>query len=305
MTAHIRHIKALTGGLLCLLSFHSSTTVAQSLVGPTVSGNIVMTRDNLSMTQTQLSGGGEIGLVYEWQQEHLLLRTGAGYSMQCPSLAVDSQWLEQNMRDTRDMLFLYRGMLARRTDRLIMHQLTVPLMLGGTWHGVYVLGGFKFTVALANTSIEEAALRTAGDYQGRYYDWFENMPNHGYHDFEPVRTSQTVMLKRFDLRLAVEAGYTFRLDPYAGRRPSPLLRAGLFAEYGLFNLCSADSNEPAVTADWSQYLQVSMTHIYASSVSKDPQAHLFLAGIRLTWLFQWSEAPEKRYRCRCAGVWSD
>lgn len=276
---------------------------AQSYVGPSISGNFVQTVDRLPQTKTRLAGGGEVGVMYEWQKEHLLIHTGIAYSLQCPSLAVDSQWLEQDMLDTRGVPVTYRGLLNDRSDRMTMHQLTVPFMVGGTWHGVYLLGGLKLSVALATTARQDASLYTAGDYQGRYYDWFENMPNHGYHDGEPVSSSHAINLNRLDLRLAAELGYTFVLNPYAGLKPSPLLRVGLFAEYGMLNFLSSESTLPRTTPDWSQYLHVNMTHLYASEESAASRANLLSYGIRLTLLFPTSNAPQQSNKCMCLGIW--
>lgn len=272
---------------------------AQSYLGPSVSGNLVRTIDRLPQTNTRLAGGGEIGLAYEWQKGQFFLRTGVSYSLQCPSLAVDSQWLEQNMSDTRGMPFTYRGLIYQRTDRLYAHQVTVPFMVGGTWRGVYLLGGLKLGIALAASARQNALLYTAGDYQGRYYEWFENMPNHGYHDGEPVSSTHTIRLKRFDLRVAAEVGYTFTLHPHARLKPSSLLRVGLFAEYGLMNLHPSDNTAQRTAADWMQYLQVDMTHIYASKESNASQANLLVYGIRLTVLLPVSDTTQRSRKCSC------
>lgn len=302
MTDRIRHITILTVFLSPFI-FHFSPLQAQSYVGPSIGGNLALTTDDLRQTQVRVGGGGEVGFAYEWQREHLLIHTGVGYSLQCPSLAVDSQWLEQEMLDTRGVAVTYRGLLNQRTDRLLMHQLTVPFMVGGTWRGVYVLVGAKLSVALAATARQDAQLYTAGDYQGRYYDWFEDMPNHGYHDFEPVQSRHEMAVNRFDLRLAAELGYTFVLNPYTGLKPSPLLRVGLFAEYGMLNFLSSESTLPRTTADWRQYLHVNMTHIYASEESAGSRANLLSYGIRLTLLFPTSNAPQPSNKCLCLGIW--
>ena len=272
---------------------------AQSYLGPSVSGNFVQTTDRLPQTNARLAGGGEIGVAYEWQKGHFFLRTGVAYSLQCPSLAVDSQWLEQNMSDTRGMPFTYRGLLYQRTDRLYAHQLTVPFMVGGTWSGVYLLGGLKLSVALAATAQQDALLYTAGDYQGRYYEWFENMPNHGYHAGEPVSSSHGVSLNRLDVRLAAEFGYTFTLNTTTRLKPSSILRVGLFAEYGLLNMLPGASSAPRTSADWTQYLRVDMTHIYASEESNASRANLLVYGVRLTVLLPVSGTAQRSNRCSC------
>ena len=251
MKSSFRHM-AMKVVFLLPFTFHFLPSSAQHFVGPAFSGGLVQTVDDMPQTKARLSGGGEIGVAYQYQHGHLLLHMGLSYTLQCPVQSVDSQWLNQNMIDTRGVAVTYRGLLANRTDQLFLHQLSLPFMVGGSWSGFYLLAGLKFSVAMAAQARETAALRTAGDYNGRYYEWFEDMPNHGYHDFEPVRSNQPLMLNRFDLRLAAELGYTFRLNirsshynplmnPHSAFAPAPLLRVGLFAEYGVINMLAGSS----------------------------------------------------------------
>ena len=365
MRSSFRHI-ALKVVFLSLFTFHLSPSLSPSLaqhyVGPVFSGGLAQTVDDMRQTQSRISGGGEIGVAYQYQHGHLLLHTGLHYTLQCPVQSVDSQWLSHSMIDTRGVAVTYRGLLANRADQLFLHQLSIPFMIGGSWSGVYLLAGLKFSVALSAQARETAGLRTAGDYNGRYYEWFEDMPNHGYHDFKPVSSCQNLplsttasansfsnsaaanslsstlgALSRFDLRLAAELGYTFRLNiqsshynprmnPHSAFAPAPLLRVGVFAEYGVINMissqtssplggeelrsigCPADirrtnqEGHPRTTADWSQYLSVSMNHIYASDEAAKAHANMFFFGVRLTLLFPVA-TPADQFKCRCIGYW--
>ena len=360
MRRSFRHI-ALKVVFLSLFTFHLSPSLAPSLaqhyVGPVFSGGLVQTVDDMRHTQSRTSGGGEIGVAYQYQHGHLLLHTGLNYTLQCPVQSVDSQWLSHSMIDTRGVAVTYRGLLANRSDQLFLHQLSIPFMIGGNWSGFYLLAGLKFSVSMAAQARETARLRTAGDYNGRYYEWFEDMPNHGYHDFEPVSSCQNLplstsasansfstsaaanslsstlgALSRFDLRLAAELGYTFRLNiqpshynprmnPHSAFAPAPLLRVGVFAEYGMINMLSGSSSLPSsagssslqssagspslpprTTADWSQYLSVSMNHIYASDEAAKARANMLFFGIRITLLFPVA-TPADQFKCRCTGYW--
>lgn len=347
MRRSFRHI-AVKVVFLSLFTFHLSPSLAQHYVGPVFSGGLVQTVDDMRQTQSRISGGGEIGVAYQYQHGHLLLHTGLNYTLQCPVQSVDSQWLSHSMIDTRGVAVTYRGLLANRADQLFLHQLTIPFMIGGNWSGVSLLAGLKFSVALAAQARETAGLRTAGDYNGRYYEWFEDMPNHGYHDFEPVSSCQNLplstsasansfsnsaaanslsstlgALSRFDLRLAAELGYTFRLNihpsrynprmnPHSAFAPALLLRVGVFAEYGVINMISGSSSLPSsagssslpprTTADWSQYLSVSMNHIYASDEAAKARANMLFFGIRITLLFPVA-TPADQFKCRCTGYW--
>ena len=320
MISSFQHI-AVKVVFLSLFTFHLSPSLSPSLaqhyVGPVFSGGLVQTVDDMRQTQSRISGGGEIGVAYQYQHGHLLLHMGLHYTLQCPVQSVDSQWLSHSMIDTRGVAVTYRGLLANRADQLFLHQLSIPFMIGGSWSGVYLLAGLKFSVSMAAQARETAALRTAGDYNGRYYEWFEDMPNHGYHDFEPVSSCQNLMLNRFDLRLAAELGYTFRLNiqpthytprlnPHSAFAPAPLLRLGLFAEYGMINMLSSAAASsglpPRTTADWSQYLSVSLTHIYASDEAAKARANMLFFGIRMTLLFPVATSSDQ-YKCRCLQVW--
>ena len=299
MTAPIRHMAM---GLMVVLSpftIHLSPLYAQSYIGPSIEANFVQTVDFMHQTHARLGGGGELGLTYEWKRRHLLIRTGINYALQCPSLSVDSQWLAQDMFDTQGMTMTYRGLLTQRTDQMTMHQITAPILVGGTWRGVYLLVGAKIAVSLANSAHIRAQLKTVGDYQGRYYEWFENMPNHGYHDLEPVTSKHALRLQRLDVRLAAELGYTFRINPYSGLKLSPLLRVGVFAEYGLINILSSNNTLPRTSADWTKYLHVNMTHIYASEETNKVQAKILLYGIRITLLLPAFNGSKRTEKCFC------
>lgn len=277
---------------------------AQSYVGLSVAGHIPMTFDKLPITHTQANYGGEIGFVYEWHKEHFMLQTGLQYALLCLRLSLDAQDIEQDMLDTRGVAFTYRGILKDRTDQMAIGQLAVPLYIGGIWHGFYTLFGAKATINLHAKATQQAQLKTSGDYQGRYYEWFENMPNHGYHDFAPVATSHAMSLSLFNVAIGADIGYAFKLPSYY--RQANIIRLGVFAEYGLMDLRAKQTNNTLAARtepDYSQYMNVKMNHIYMSSDASESDAHLFTCGLRLTILFQVSNAPSKSYPCRCYREW--
>ena len=117
--------------LLSLFTFHFSPSLAQHYVGPALSGGLVQTLDDLRQTQSRLSGGGELGVAYQYLHGHQLLHMGLNYTLQCPVQSVDSQWLNKSMIDTRGVAVTYRGLLDNRSDQLFLHQLSIPFMVGG------------------------------------------------------------------------------------------------------------------------------------------------------------------------------
>ena len=231
---------------------------ARSYVGISVAGHVPMTMDKLSFTHLQASYGGDVGFVYEWQKSHFILQTGLNFSLDYPSLRVDSQWLAQDMIDTRGVPFIYRGILNNRTDRIMAGQLTVPLYIGAEWSGFYMMAGVKAVLNIHSKSSQRAQLMTAGDYGDRYYDWLEDMPNHGYYDYQPVQTDKPIKLRLYDIRVGAELGYSIYTS-------SPLIRIGVFAEYGVLEWTdNKNATDPRTQADYTHYMSVDMTHVYGS-----------------------------------------
>lgn len=287
-----RHIRFLLCALL-MTAAACGTLRAQSYVGASLAGHVPLTLDRLDITRMQVGYGGEVGFVCEWQKGHFLLRTGVHYNISCPRLAVDSQLIEQDMIDTRDIPFTYRGTLASRTERITAGQIAVPFYVGAVWKGFYVLAGAKVGVNLHAKATQKAQLKTAGDYIDRYYEWLEGMPNHGFHEFEDVRSDHDMPLNLIDVRVGGEIGYTFRLSSSRDALTAPLLRVGAFAEYSVLDLRDSDTKQsltPRTQTDWSQYLRVNMTHVYASSDAAGTPVNLLTCGLRLTLLFPISES---------------
>ena len=285
--------------LLFLMALCGTMPVlAQSFVGVEIAGHSPVLLDRSSGTKPAVSYGGEIGFVYLWQKKHFFLQTGIGYALQCPSLQLDSQHIEQNMIDTRGVSFLYRGTLNNRSDRIVAGQLTLPLYVGALWKGWYVQAGLTAVLNLHANSTQTAKLKTSGDYQDRYYEWLENVPNHGYHDYLPVRTDKPVSLKLYDLRAGMEIGYSFYVKKK--NAVSPLLRIGAFAEYGIMTLLnSTESATPRTQPDYSRYMNVDMTHIYFSADGANAQPHMITCGIRLAVLFPASPSSHDNTGCMC------
>lgn len=275
----IHRILTLTAAVLFALSL-----TAQHHLGLAVAGDMPMTFDQSPLTLPQPAYGGGMGFVYEWRKNHFLLQTGLHYSLDFPVLSLDSQHLEQDMIDTRGLPFIYRGTLISRTDRMISGQVTLPLYFGGEWNGAYVLAGVKAVLNIHAASKQQAQLETIGDYIDRYYEWVEDMPNHGYHDYIPVQTDKPMTLRLYDVRVGAELGYRVSLSGQSSASPADL-RIGLFAEYGLFELTDKKSTVPMTQPDYTRYMNVEMTHLYASQEGATAKPHLFVGGIRFTFLF--------------------
>ena len=141
------------------------------------------------------------------------------------------------------------------------------------------MAGVKAVLNLHATSSQRAQLTTAGDYLDRYYDWLENMPNHGYYDNQPVQSNKPFKLRLYDVRVGMEIGYSFYTS-------SPIIRVGAFAEYGVLQWTdNKNATAPRTQADYTHYMSVDMTHVYDSDEGVNAKPHMIVCGLKLTILF--------------------
>ncbi|MBQ6764743.1 MAG: hypothetical protein IJP45_06105 [Paludibacteraceae bacterium] len=273
---------------------------AEHYIGAAAALHSPLTLDLIDYTTNRISVGGEAGFVYEWHYTHLILHTGLHYAIHHPRLSLTDQQLVHPMVDTRNQPFEYHGSLRGRQDRILFGQAALPVKIGGVWKGMYGIIGTKLVMNLHARADIRAELQTQADYLGRYYDWFEEMPNHGYHDYEPTHSSHTMPLSPFDVRLAAEAGYMGKVREDARTQVGRLVRVGLFVEYGLMDMRDKNTLAPArTTPGFDQYMYVTMTHPYAIDETAGSAVHFLSFGLRLTVLFPIAEDRYSHRNCMC------
>lgn len=280
---------------------------AQHYVGVSLDGHATQTVDNISFTSTRISGGLGAGFTYEYKRSHFLLRTGVSYVLQMPRMAVQDESFAQEMIDTENKPFIYQGEIKDRVDRLTIHQASVPLLVGGIWSGFYFLVGAQACYLISAQAHQTAFLHTAGDYYGRYYEWLEDMPNHGYNLSTPISTKHEASLYEWDVQWKAEIGYTIPFSASSTRYGVPILRIGLFADGSILSIRKNNYTSPTTTLDFTQYVNVTMNHVYTSSTAGSASARLINYGLRLTILFpvsassrsHYSSPHNKRYPCHC------
>lgn len=296
--------RCMTVALTVLAITFAVPCAAQSYIGFSLGGHSPLTMDTVRIAKTLPGYGGELGFVYEWHMEHLIIQTGLQYALLCPRKATESQTIEQPMIDTRGMPFTYRGTIDQRRDVLRMGQVSIPIYAGAVWNGLYGIAGVKLVLNAHSSASQNAIIRLVGDYQDRYYEWFENMPNHGYFDDMPIQTNHSISLNLLDVRVGGEIGYAFYLPSTFDYSRTPMMRIGAFAEYGVLDIRTSQlkkSTTPYSQPDYTQFMSVEMTHVYASQEAAKSAANMFTCGIRLTFLFPVSEVPQKHYNCNCYG----
>jgi len=216
-----------------------------------------------------LGYGAGIGFLYEYENKHFLLNLGVGFL-----------WQDVEHRSQTDMSVPFTDtqgdestlmMRIKRSDRVRMGYVEVPVLIGGIWKGFYLLGGVKAGVPLFGNTRCEARMTNYAVYD-QYFVPFSEMSNHGLQ--VDVPTTRTESRPKFvaDTRASLELG--LHLDRY---------RLGLFADYGVLwpKLDNGSTpwmqlNNPVEPATWELH------HPLASSVSNGACTHTLLAGVKFT-----------------------
>ena len=269
---------------------------AQHHFGAAVGGLATYQMDNVDKTTSRLGGGGEIGAVYRLQKNKFLFQTGLGFNYSVLVLGVDSMSLSAKMTDTGGTPFTYRGVVYDRVDRANVTELSVPLMFGFKLSSFYALVGAKFAYPLMSTTHQTALLTTYGDYNGMFYEDFFDMPEHGYANGQPVKSVGKVDFL-YDVRACAELGGSWTLSELNDSE----LGIGLFAEYGVLNTLKGGNNN-LVDVDYSQYMSITMNHIYSTLSKNSAVVNNLRIGLRVSLLFPASDIDSKHRKgkkCMC------
>ena len=282
--------------LILFLSVWALLLSGQHYFGVAVGGMANYQFDNVDKTTSRLGGGAEIGGIYQLQKNKFLFQTGLGINYSVSVLGVDSMSLSAKMIDTGGTPFTYRGVVYDRVDRSNVAELCVPLMLGFRVSLFYALVGAKFAYPLLATTRQTALLTTYGDYNGMFYEDFYDMPQHGYANGQSVRSNGKIDFL-YDVRACAELGGIWTLS---GLNDSQLAVA-LFAEYGVLNTLKG-GNKNLVDVDYSQYMNITLNHIYTTMARNEAIVNNLHVGLRVSLLFPVGGVDSKhgkRGKCMC------
>ena len=282
--------------LILFLSVWALLLSGQHYFGVAVGGMANYQFDNVDKTTSRLGGGAEIGGIYQLQKNKFLFQTGLGVNYSVSVFGVDSMSLSAKMTDTGGTPFTYRGVVYDRVDRSNVVELCVPLMLGFRVSLFYALVGAKFAYPLLATTRQTALLTTYGDYNGMFYEDFYDMPQHGYANGQPVRSNGKIDFL-YDVRACAELGGNWTLS---GLNDSQLAVA-LFAEYGVLNILNG-GNKNLVDVDYSQYMNITLNHIYTTMARNEAIVNNLHVGLRVSLLFPVGGVDlkhGKRGKCMC------
>ncbi len=279
--------------LIITLLFFSLSGLSQHRIGVALDAAMVLQMDNSDITQMGTGALGGVGAVYQYQYNRFLLQTGITISESYTQTAVDSQHIAIPMRDTEGIDFIYRGEVYNRRDQMLITELSIPLMLGARLRRFYALGGVRFLYPLVGLSSSKALMTTKGDYGNRYYEMLKNMPQHGYFTALSIGNDKEKISFPMNLNVGAEFGYSKFIGNKMQDKKPFVLHVGAFVEYGVLNGLKDGSNL-LTEVDCSQYMQVTMNHIYSTLSRQTYFMHHLSAGIRITFL--WSVGKGKSYR---------
>jgi hypothetical protein len=215
------------------------------------------------------------------------------------------------MIDTRGIEFNYLGSLKSRSDLSSTLWFHTPVMIGFETYPFYMMVGAQYSLFLTSWTRQTAQMASAADYMGRYYDnYIDDMPTHGYHDYQPVSTEGKMRYKN-DIRALVELGGTIPIGQNSNGLDR-LLRIGAYAEIGLMDVLDKPAAQNKTEWDVSQYMHVAMNHIYSAANANAGSLRNIVVGVRVTCLFPPGGEAKKskhyrtnskssKYKCRCIG----
>ena len=291
--------------LLAQMSF------AQHYIGVGASLSSPFQLDKSEVTKPLIGWGEGVTLSYQYRHGHFLMSIGAAVSGEHPRVGVADEKYSPRMIDTEGREFIYLGSLESRSDLSSTLWFHTPVMIGFEVYPFYMMVGAQYSLFLSSWTHQTAQLAAGADYLGRYYDdYIDDMPTHGYHDYEPVSTKGQMKYKN-DVRLLAELGGTIRIGQ-SKNGLDRLLRIGAFAEVGLMNVLGTPTVPNKTVWDVSEYMHVTMNHVYSAEDGNAGSVRNIVVGVRATCLFPAGGQPEKhkhyktkrhstKYKCRCLG----
>ncbi len=254
-------------------------------------GNTNTSVDRLEWTDSKLGAGGMFGVGYQWQKSLFALNTGLELSFQHRNLSIGDTEVSQPMLDTEQMPFTYRGWIKDRSDRMEAVDINIPILAGIQGKGAYLLAGLKLSINGYTWCHQNALFSTDGLYD-RFYDPLVNMPNHGFHDYQPTSTKHSAWLGA-ELFASAEFGLVIPTQ-----KDNTKIRLGLFGDYGFYQYNTRISNQQGnmLDTDWKNFLQLQLNHAYLSTEGAKAIVNNLHIGVKLT--IQWQSGHYPCLICR-------
>lgn len=213
---------------------------------PAATGGINYTGDFSS--QFVGGGGGVIGVGYEYKWKKLILSVGPEFKLfsSLDRFILDGPY-EQIMSEYSQIKKFYFDDFQ---ENALVGQLTVPIMLGGTFDQVYFKAGAKIGYTLLGNYSQQSTLTTTITDPAAYDPDWSDIPSHGATTNMPYEQEGK---NPFGLDVALSAEVGVNIDKLLDQKwqkaneakERPLrMRVALFADYGLNSLSVSSASTP-------------------------------------------------------------
>lgn len=241
-----------------------------------------------------------IGVGYRLFHNSFLFSAGIDGSYRFVTHSMADSRCQLDMIDTEGMPFKMDADATNGADVCHAVNLNIPILVGGEFQRFYFLVGPMLSVNLWGSTSAKAMLTTTGEYD-RYFDHFEDMPNHY---FSTVPLSSGTQSVSFQIDVLAHAEIGWRLGKFYSQTgadvPKPKQRyyIALYADYGLLNIHRnvAKGDRLSYEETELQGLQFNLTPALLSTELKGAQLHQFSVGIKVTFLF---ELPQRKICVFC------
>lgn len=234
-----------------------------------------------------LGGGGMIGVGYEYKYKKLILSVGPEFKVfsSMDRFSLEGAYV-QPMSEYDQLKNYYFS--SDFQEKALIGQLTVPIMLGGTFNQVYFKAGAKIGYTLmGNFQQTSTVTTTITDPNAYESDWMD-IPSHGVLTDVPYEMEGN---NPFGLDIAVAAEVGLNLDKLLSKdwqknneaSKHPLrMRVALFADYGITSLSLSDPATPfAITTEKN----ITTTSLHQSEWASSSLNSL-LVGVKFTAMLQ-------------------
>lgn len=232
-----------------------------------------------------------IGCGYRYNRNNFVFSVGIEGSYCFTAFNISNLDFLLPMRDTEGDLFDMRIRVSRSRDVTRMADICIPVLLGGEWGRFYWMAGPKLAISVYGSAYSRAEYTTIGEYD-RYYDDFQNMPDHQFVS-DQITESELLPVKwNMDVRAHLEIGARLdRFNRYKGfhaKKAETRMYLAVYADAGLLNLRSEAGNIPIF--DYKETpdagLQFFIQPVMRSSLTDRTFVRNIHAGIKFTVAFE-------------------
>jgi hypothetical protein len=243
--------------------------------------------------------GSGIGLGYNvvlWN--HFIISGGVEYVWLTSSVKPTNLIIHRDLIDTEGDEYVMEYNFNKLTQTDKTHNLFIPVYIGFITDlkkvDFYMLAGAKAGYMFASGYTTKIASYTTIGIYDRFFDPFEEMPNH-FFDTRKYQSTSSLNFNKLQAVASMEMG--IEIPSAFGRNA---LRISLFADYGLLNRQSSenDQNNKELIIYHQVPNDISVNSLYETDYKRSTITNSFFAGVKITLLFDVTRASRRDCRNR-------